>query len=214
MHHQRLGEDRGEDQRHHGNDHRAPAAEGDQAQQGHRRIHVEQHLAVGFLDHDVGRRIDTGVAGGQQELPILGTVFLGKLLGHIQQAIQGGRLVVGQIGEHRGEAAVGIEELGVPGHRIADLRVDDPLVVADGGPFRVALEHPGGVGAHRIGKGRRALHARHLGQRPAQTVDFSQGFIAAAAIVARFHHHREDVAGDRVVGGDEGVVLVVARVRS
>jgi hypothetical protein len=49
------------------------------AQHDHRQIHVQQHLHVGLLHHDVGGRLDAGVAGGQQELALRRVVFLGKL---------------------------------------------------------------------------------------------------------------------------------------
>ncbi|MNE72405.1 hypothetical protein D3C80_1683430 [compost metagenome] len=114
MHHQRFCQHRGQHQRYQRNNDRAPAAEGDQAQQGDRRVDIQQHLAVGFLDHDVGCRIDPGIASSQQKLAIAGAVFSREGLGDFQHTIQGVGLVVGEVGQYRRQGATGVEKLGVP----------------------------------------------------------------------------------------------------
>ncbi|MNQ79029.1 hypothetical protein D3C85_939590 [compost metagenome] len=134
----------------------------------------------------------------------------GKLTGHLDYAIKGLRLVVGQVSHDRRQRATGVQVLGVPGHRIANLRIDDALVIADGGPFGVALEHAGGITAHCVRQRGGALHAGDLRQLPTQAIDLGQGLVGATAIVAGFHHDGEHVAGNAVVRSDERIVEVIA----
>ncbi|MOA17494.1 hypothetical protein D3C78_1377580 [compost metagenome] len=49
-------------------------------------------------------------------------------------------------------------------------------------------------------------------QFPGQAVGEDQGLVVQAAFRRGLDHHREQVAGQRVVAGDVGVVAVVARV--
>ncbi|MDT4876012.1 hypothetical protein FQZ97_1114240 [compost metagenome] len=123
----------------------------------------------------------------------------GEVLGGSDHLVQGVGLVVGEIGHDRCDGALRVEKLGVPRHGVADLCIDDALVVADGGPLRVAFEHPRRIGPHRVRQRQGALHARHLRQTPTETIDFGQGFVGSATILTGFHHHREQVAGDAVV---------------
>ncbi|MNQ75292.1 hypothetical protein D3C85_900790 [compost metagenome] len=108
-HHQRFAENRGDYQRHHGHHHRAPAAEGDEAQHDDRRVHVHQHGQVGLLDHDVSRRFDPGAAGGQQELAVRCAMRGGEGLCGLHHLIKGLRLMIGEIGHHRHHRAVIVE---------------------------------------------------------------------------------------------------------
>ncbi|MOA67804.1 hypothetical protein D3C78_1951330 [compost metagenome] len=67
-------------------------------------------------------------------------MLVGKVAGGGDQAIQGGGLVVAEVGENGYEGAFAVEERGVPRQRVADLRPHDALIIADGVPLRASLE--------------------------------------------------------------------------
>ena len=195
-------------------DDRAPAAEGDQAQHDHGRVDVEQHRAVRLLDDDVGRRLDAGAAGGQQERAILVVVRPRELRSGVHDAGERLRLVVGEIRDHRHHRALGVEEIGIVDGSLLRRVVQHVLVAVEREPLRIALERAGGDLPCGVGQRDRRLHARYLPQRPRQPVGVDQRFVFEAAFLARLHDQRELVRGQRVVSGDVGVVLVVARAGS
>jgi hypothetical protein len=144
----------------------APAAEGDEAQHDHRRVHQQQHLHPGLAHHDVGGGLDAGAAGGQQELAVLGRVRLGELVGDVHHAVQRLGAVVRQVGDHRHHRAVGVEQVGVVHAGLLRAVVQHVLVARDGQPLGAALVAARRDLAHRVGQRHRRLHARHLLQRP------------------------------------------------
>ena len=212
--HQRLAQHRGEHQghqRHHG---RPPATEGDEAEQGHRQIDVEQHGAVGLVHHHVGGGLYAGTACGQQELAIRRAVLPGKPLGDGHHAAQGLGLVIFQVGDHRHQGAVGVEELGAVDRGLLGGIVQHVLVALDAGELGVALIGAGGDLAHRIDQRGRGLHPGMLLQLPPQAIGQDQGLVVEAPLGRRLDHHRKEIAGEGVVAGDVGVVPVVARIRA
>ncbi|MCY1444190.1 hypothetical protein D9M71_606460 [compost metagenome] len=110
-HHQGFAKDRRPHQRQQRHQRRAPAAEGDQAEQRHRQIDVQQHGAVGLAHHDIGRGFNPGVAGGQQELAIVTAVFPGELVGNRHHRVEGFGLVILEVSDHRHQRTIGIEQL-------------------------------------------------------------------------------------------------------
>jgi hypothetical protein len=210
-HHERLAEDGGEGQGHHGHHHRAPAAERDEAKHDHGGVDVEKHAAARVLHHDVGGGLDAGVARGQQEMA-LGIVVRGGEGGRgAHHALERLGAVVGEIRDHRHHRAGRIEELRVVHRGLLRGVIEDVLVAAQREPLRVALEGAGSDLAHRVGQRARALHAFDLAQLPREAIRLHQRLVAKAAFRARLHDHRELVAGERVVLRHVGVVAVVAR---
>ena len=210
--HQRLAQHRGDHQRHHRDDDRPPAAEGDEAQHDHREIDVDQHLAPRLLDDDVGRRLDAGAAGGEQERAAVVAVLIRERLGRLHDPVERLGLVVGQVGDHRHHRAIGVEQIRVVDRGLLRRVVQHVLVAVDRQPLRVALERAGGDLARRIGQRHRRLHAGHLPQRPGQPVGLDQRRVLEAALRLGLDDDGELVRRQRVVGGDVGVVEVVARV--
>ncbi|MCY1281213.1 hypothetical protein D9M70_300200 [compost metagenome] len=212
MHHQRFRQQGGEHQRQNGHHHGAPAAEGQQAQQGNGGIDGQQHLQLHAFHHDIGRGLYAGTAGSQQELALLRAVLFRELACHLHHGAQRGGLVVRKVGQNGDQRALAVEELGVPHQGIVDLRPDNPLVIADRVPLRTAFKAARGVGPHGVGQRGGALYAGHMGQLPGETIRLDQRLIRATLVGRYLDHHREDVTGDAELRGNEGVVLVVARV--
>ncbi|MNI12071.1 hypothetical protein D3C73_652390 [compost metagenome] len=211
-HHQGFAEDRGQHQRQQRHQRGAPAAEGDQAEQRHRRIDVQQHGAIGFAHDDVGRRLNARRTGRQQELAIFGAVFLGELVGNRHHGVEGFGLVILEEGDHRHQRTISIEQLRRVDRGLLRGVVEHVLVALDAVELGVAFVGAGGDLAYRVDQGRGRLHARILLQLPGQAVGEHQGLVVQAAFRRGLDHHREQVAGQRVMLGDVGVVAVVARV--
>ncbi|MNZ54644.1 hypothetical protein D3C78_725510 [compost metagenome] len=149
-HHQGLAENRGQHQRQQGHQHRAPAAEGDQAEHDDRQVDIDQHGAVGFAHHDVGCRFNARGAGGQQELAILGAVGLGEAVGDRHHRVQGLGLVVLEVGNHRHHRAIVIEQFRGIDRGLLRGVVQDVLVALDVVELGVAFERARGDLAHRV----------------------------------------------------------------
>jgi hypothetical protein len=193
-------------------DDRAPAAERDEAQRDDREVHIEQHRAVGVAHDDVGRRFDARVARGKQEHAILVVVLPRELRAGRDDAVEGLRLVIGEIRDHGHHRALGIEEIRIVDRRLLRAVVEHVLVAADRQPFRVAFERAGGDLAHGVGERHRGLDARHLAQLPRQPVGVDQGLVLEAAFLVGLDDHGELIGGKGIVRRDVRVVLVVARV--
>ncbi|MCY1359510.1 hypothetical protein D9M69_460840 [compost metagenome] len=192
--HQDLAENRGQHQRYHRHHHRAPTAEGDEAEHDHRAIHVEQHGAVGFAHDDVGRSFNSGAAGRQHELTIIGAVFTGKGIGDLYHVVEGLGLVVGKIGHHRHHRTIVIEQLGVIHRGLLRAVIEHILITCDGQHLRVALVRARRDLPHRVNQRHGGLHAGLLLQQPAHTIGFHQGFVLQAPFLSGLNHHRELVA--------------------
>ena len=136
----------------------------------------------------------------------------GELVGRLHHAVERLGLVVGQVGDHRHHRAVDVEQVRIVDRRLLRGVVEHVLVAVDRQPLRIALERAGGDLPHRVGQRHRGLHAGHLPQCPGQAIGLDQRLVLEAALLVGLHDHRELVARQRVVGGDVGVVAVVARV--
>ncbi len=207
--HQGFAQDRGQHQRQHRHQHRPPGAEGDPAQDDHRAINPQQHLAHRLVHDDVGRGLDPGVPGGQHEADVRAVVLGGEALHRRDDAGQRVGLVVLEIDVEGQERTALVEQLarGVILHGAERAVVGDQFI-----PFDVPLvvTDPGQLAetSHRVGR----LHAGQLLQRPGQPVHRRQGGVAGATVGRRFHHHHEDVRTRRVIRHHEGAVAVVAGV--
>ena len=150
--HQRLAQDRRDHQRHDRHHHRAPAAEGDEAQHDHRRVDVEQHLRFGLARRRCWspprcRRCRRRAGTGDR----LSSCLRANAGGGIDDAVERLGLVVGEVGDHRHHRAVGVEQVGVVDRGLLRGVVQHVLVAVDRQPLRVALERAGGDLAHRVG---------------------------------------------------------------
>ncbi|MNE07776.1 hypothetical protein D3C80_1004070 [compost metagenome] len=213
--HQRLADNGGHQQRNQCHQGRAPAAEGQEAEQRRSAIHRQVHGDDALLYFDVGRRLDAGVARCQQELHrLLGirgrAVVLGKVFGDFQHPAQRIGLVVGQVGNDRRHRALLVGDPRSGNHRCVHRRVGDGLVTADAQPFRAAFGHAGADHAHGFGQRLGRLNTWSLTQTPGQFVHALQGLVQAAAVFVGLHDDHELVTGEPIVGGDIGVVTVVA----
>ncbi|MNZ45171.1 hypothetical protein D3C78_628150 [compost metagenome] len=211
-HHQRLAEHRGQHQRQDRHQGRPPAAEGDQAEQTDGGIDEEQHGPIGRVHHAVGSRFDTGGASGEEELAVRLAVLGGEALGDGGDFRQRLGLVILEEGDHRHQRAVGVEQLRGVHRGLLGGVVEHVLVALQAEELRVALVGAGGDLPYRVGQRHGGLHARMLLQGPGQAIGEDQGLVVQAAFRRGLHHHRELVAGQRVMAGDVGVVDVVARV--
>ncbi|MCY1208694.1 hypothetical protein D9M72_203280 [compost metagenome] len=126
--------------------------------------------------------------------------------------IEGLGLVVGQVGHHRHHRAVGVEQLRIVHRGLLRAVIQHVLVTRDGQPLGVALVRSRSDLAHRVDQRDGGLHPRLLLQQPAQPIRLDQALVLEATFGRCLQHDREQVAGQRVVGGDVGVVEVVARV--
>ncbi|MNN07605.1 hypothetical protein D3C81_1204340 [compost metagenome] len=161
-HHQRLAQHRGEHQWQYRHQGRAPATKGDQAEQRHCQVHQQQHAAVGVAHHDIGRRLDPGAAGRQQELAILAAVGLGKALGNRHHLIEGVGLVVLEVGDHRHQRAIVVEQFRGIDRGLLGGVVEHVLVALDAAQLGVALVGACGYLPDRVGQRQGGLHLRVL----------------------------------------------------
>ncbi|MNF83949.1 hypothetical protein D3C84_662880 [compost metagenome] len=209
--HQGFAEDGRQHQRNHRAQGRAPGAEGDQAQQNHRTVDPDEHLAVGLLDDDIGRGFDAGIARGQEELHLVGVIRGGKFFHVLDQPGQCLGLVVSEVGVQGQQAAVFVVQAA---WCAGGDHVEHRLIVLQLVPLRVAFTEPDQHAPveqrQRVGR----IHARQGTQLPVQGVDLGEDVVAGATAGRGFHHHRKQVAAGAVVTGQIGIVLVVARIRA
>ena len=142
----------------------------------------------------------------------VGAVFLGKLVGNRHHGVEGFGLVILEEGNHRHQRAVVVEQLRRVDRGLLRGVVQHVLVALDAVELGVAFVGAGGDLPYRVDQRGGRLHARILLQFPGQAVGEDQGLVVQAAFRRGLDHHREQVAGQRVVAGDVGVVAVVARV--
>ncbi|MND79000.1 hypothetical protein D3C80_707250 [compost metagenome] len=208
-HHQRFAEDRGEYQWQHRAEHRAPGAEGHQAEHDHRAVDPPEHVAVGLLDHLVGGSLDACTAGSHEEAGLLAVVGLGKRLDAVDHPRQGVGLVIVQVGIERQQAAVVVVQ---PARGTGGDHVQGRLVVDQVIPLRAAFgeadQHPAVEQRQRVCR----VHALQATQLPVEVIHVFQGAVGRTATGGGAHHHREHIAAGAVVPGDEGIVAVVARI--
>ncbi|MCY1428148.1 hypothetical protein D9M71_440210 [compost metagenome] len=137
-------------------------------------------------------------------------MFTGEGISHFDHIVEGLGLVVGEIRHHRHHRAIVVEQLGVVHRGLLRSVVEDILVTGDGQHFRVALVRACRDLPYRIDQRHRGLHTRLLLQQPAKPIGFHQRLVLQATFIGGLEHDRELVAGQRIVGGDVGVVAVVA----
>ncbi|MCY1447790.1 hypothetical protein D9M71_644260 [compost metagenome] len=119
-----------------------------------------------------------------------------------------------EVGDHRHQRAVGVEQLRGVDRGLLGGVVEHVLVALQAVQARVAFVGTRSDLAHRVCQRHGGLHTRQLLQLPGQAVGEDQCLVLQAAFGGRLDHDREGIAGQRVVLGDVGVVEVVARVRT
>ena len=212
--HQRLAKQGGDDQRDQSDEHRAPAAERNEAQQHDGAVQHEMHSPEATLDHDVGRRLDSGAAGREHELPTLDVVLGSEGLGRIDDTTQGIGLVIRQIGDHRRDRAGTIDQIGTVTAEVRDRLAETAAIARYRHPLGIAFEHTESADPGTIGGRKRGQHAGNLAQDRRQPIGFDQCLVLLAIAGRRLQHHDELIAGQRVVRVDECRVAVVARIRA
>ena len=180
----------------------------------HRRVDQQQHLRQAL-------RTTMLVAASMPALPAASRNWrsgvslcawrsLGAACDHPVQRLG---LVVGQVGDHRHHRAVGVEQVRVVDAGLLRAVVQHVLVARDRQPLRVALVRLPAV------IWRTALASDTVVCTPGTCCSVQARRSASTSVSyfrqpssRRLDDHRELVAGQRVVGGDVGVVAVVARV--
>ncbi|MNM92056.1 hypothetical protein D3C81_1043750 [compost metagenome] len=140
-------------------------------------------------------------------------MLTGEGIGDLDHLVEGLGLVVGKIGHHRHHRAVVVEQLWIVHRGLLRAVIEHVLIARDGQHLRITFIGTRRDLPHRVDQRHRGLHPRLLLQQPTEAVGLDQGFVFQTALAGGFDHHGELVAGQRVIGGDVGVVTVVTRVR-
>ena len=159
----------------------------------------------------VGGGLDAGVTRGQGKVNTFLLVLLGEQLRRVDHRLQGFRLVVIQEQRHRQQAAGGIHQ--GAGH-LVEGGAQQALVAADGGPLQVALVVAGSDQFGNLGGSHHGIDAGHILHMPDEAIDQVQVLEQRAFLLARFHHHHQDVGTGGVVVGNKLVVQVIAGIRA